>query len=220
MLRNDVVGSAESAAMRLAFMPFSTFRSTLHPPRRDPSPRSISRRCPFRGLDGGERRPAFEAVSVKVEVTGEHSAVVLETDSSQSHIDIDKSSTSGLLRDPLPWHGGPGHPGSRVLRRRERRYHFQGAHSQQSYVVDGTDLRSDRRDASNSIDRGSPVDRGDLRQRPGGVRQKIAVINLTTKSGLAGAPKLEVGAALQYLRRGPPLAGGTSRFGYYASIDG
>ena len=171
---------------------------------------------------------ALEAVSVQVEVTGEHSAVVLETDSSQSHIDIDKSS---IARAPsaIPSRGmealviqAPGFSADE-----NGRYHFQGAHSQQSYVVDGQPI-SDQIGVtfSNSIDPGilqsTEVIYGNV---PAEYGEKIAaVINLTTKSGLgAGATKLEARAGAARFNTydaGVSVGGGTSRFGYYASIDG
>jgi hypothetical protein len=171
---------------------------------------------------------ALDVVSEKVEVTGERSAVVLETDSSQSHIDIDKSSISRAPA-PIPSRGmealiiqAPGFSADE-----NGRYHFQGAHSQQSYIVDGQPI-SDQIGVtfSNSIDPGilqsTEVIYGNV---PAEYGEKIAaVINLTTKSGLgAGAPKLEVragGARFSTYDAGVSLGGGTSRIGYYASIDG
>ena len=100
----------------------------------------------------------LESVSEKVEVTGEHSTVVLETDSSQSHIDIDKSFIEHGLLPPIPSRGMEAlviqAPGFRSDE--NGRYHFQGAHSQQSYVVDGQPI-SDQIGItfSNSIDPGS-----------------------------------------------------------------
>src|SRR6185295_11451526 len=77
-------------------------------------------------------------VSEKVSVEAEKPAAVLETDSSQSHVDIDKSFI-GRAPAAIPSRGmealviqAPGFSADE-----NGRYHFQGAHSQQSYVVDG-----------------------------------------------------------------------------------
>ena len=107
------------------------------------------------------------------------------------------------------------------------RYHFQGAHSQQSYVVDGQPI-SDQIGItfSNSIDPGilqaTEVIYGNVPAEYG--EKMAAIINLTTKSGLgAGATKgdVRVGAArFNTYDAGVSAGGGSSRIGYFASIDG
>ena len=170
---------------------------------------------------------ALETVSEKVSVEAEKPAAVLETDSSQSHVDIDKSF---IARAPAatPSRGmealviqAPG-----FSQDENGRYHFQGAHSQQSYVVDGQPI-SDQIGItfSNSIDptilQSTEVIYGNV---PAEYGEKIAaVIDLTTKSGLgAGAFKgnARVGAArFNTYDAGVSGGGGTDRLGYYASID-
>ena len=132
-----------------------------------------------------EIAPVSEALTVAAEPTG----VQLEADTSTSHVDIDKSyiarapatvasrameqiitSTPGFAKDE------------------NGRFHFQGAHSQSEYVIDGQTI-SDQTGTtfSNSIDPGiaqaMEVIYGNV---PAEYGEKIgAVINLSTRSGLA-----------------------------------
>ncbi len=169
----------------------------------------------------------LESVSANVKVEAEKPAAVLETDSSQSHVDIDKSS---IQRAPAatPSRGmesliiqAPG-----FSQDENGRYHFQGAHSQQSYVVDGQPI-SDQIGTtfSNSIDPGilqsAEVIYGNV---PAEYGEKIAaVINLTTKSGLGtGGPHGDVhagGAQFKTYDAGASVGGGSSTFGYFGSVD-
>jgi hypothetical protein len=170
---------------------------------------------------------ALETVQASVKVEAEKSPAVLETDSSQSHVDIDKS-TIDRAPAPIPSRGmeaivvqSPG-----FAQDENGRYHFQGAHSQQSYVVDGQPI-SDQIGItfSNSIDpgilQGAEVIYGNV---PAEYGEKIAaVIALTTKSGL-GTGKLngEVhggGASFRTYDTGASLGGGSDRFGAYVSAN-
>ncbi|MEA2338282.1 MAG: hypothetical protein QOE82_2289 [Thermoanaerobaculia bacterium] len=167
-------------------------------------------------------------VSESISVTAEPPAAQLETDNSQSHIDIDKSyiakapaavasrameqivtSTPGFAKDE------------------NGRFHFQGAHSQSEYVVDGQTI-SDQTGVtfSNSIDpgiaQGIEIIYGNV---PAEFGEKVgAVINLTTKSGLgAGDPKTEVfvgGSKFATVEAGAVVGGGSQTFGYFGSING
>jgi hypothetical protein len=171
---------------------------------------------------------ALEGVSATVKVEAEAAAAVLETDSATSHIDIDKSYIE---------HAPAANPsrGMEALvvqtpgfaQDENGRYHFQGAHSEQSYVVDGQPI-SDQIGItfSNSIDprilQSAEVIYGNV---PAEYGEKIAaVINLTTKSGLgSGAFKgdARVGAArFNTYDAGVSGGGGSARFGYFGSIDG
>jgi hypothetical protein len=170
---------------------------------------------------------ALEAVSASVKVEAEKPAAVLEIDSSQSHVDIDKSfiehapaATPSRGMESLVIQT-PGFAADE-----NGRYHFQGAHSEQSYVVDGQPI-SDQVGVtfSNSIDPGilqsAEVIYGNI---PSEYGEKIAaVINLTTKSGLGtGALKgnVHVGAArFNTYDAGVSAGGGTSTFGAFGSID-
>jgi carboxypeptidase family protein len=171
---------------------------------------------------------AVAQLSESISVTASSPAAQLETDSSESHIDIDKSyiakapaavasrameqivtSTPGFAKDE------------------NGRFHFQGAHSQSEYVVDGQTI-SDQTGMtfSNSIDpgiaQGIEIIYGNV---PAEFGEKIgAVINLTTKSGLgAGAPKVDayVGASkFATAELGASVGGGSQTFGYFGSING
>jgi hypothetical protein len=166
-------------------------------------------------------------ISESISVTAEPPAAQLETDSSQSHIDIDKSyiakapaavasrameqivtSTPGFAKDE------------------NGRFHFQGAHSQSEYVIDGQTI-SDQTGVtfSNSIDpgiaQGIEIIYGNV---PAEFGEKVgAVINVTTKSGLGnGAAKGDayVGASkFATLEGGASLGGGSQTFGYFGSVN-
>ena len=171
---------------------------------------------------------SLEKVSAIVQVSAEAPAAQLETDSSQSHIDIDKSFIE---------HAPAANPSRGMeslivqtpgfTQDENGRYHFQGAHSEQSYIVDGQPI-SDQIGItfSNSIDprilQSAEVIYGNV---PAEYGEKIAaVINLTTKSGLGqGAIKGDVHAGAARFKTydvGASAGGGSSRFGYYFSIDG
>ncbi|HEY2325489.1 MAG TPA: TonB-dependent receptor, partial [Thermoanaerobaculia bacterium] len=167
-------------------------------------------------------------LSESISVTAAQPAAQLETDNTESHVDIDKSyiakapaavasrameqivtSTPGFAKDE------------------NGRFHFQGAHSQSEYVVDGQTI-SDQTGVtfSNSIDpgiaQGIEIIYGNV---PAEFGEKMgAVINLTTKSGLgAGAPKPDVyfgGSRFATYEAGAAAGGGSQTFGYYGSING
>ena len=166
------------------------------------------------------------AVSESVSVMGEPTAAQLETDNTTSHIDIDKSY---IARAPaaVPMRAMEeivtSTPGFALDE--NGRYHFQGAHSQSEYVIDGQTI-SDQTGVtfSNSIDPGIAqsleVIYGNV---PAEFGEKVgAVINMTTKSGL-GAPfkgsAIGSFATFDTYQGGVSLGGGTDRFGVYASIN-
>ena len=106
------------------------------------------------------------------------------------------------------------------------RYHFQGAHSQSEYVIDGQTI-SDQTGVtfSNSIDPGIAQSMEMIYGNvPAEYGEKIgAVINLTTKSGLGtGAPRrgFRRRLAIRHLRGRASLGGGSQTFGYFASLNG
>ena len=171
---------------------------------------------------------AVAQLSESINVSASASVASLETDNAQSHIDIDKSyiakapaaiasrameqiitSTPGFAKDE------------------NGRFHFQGAHSQSEYVVDGQTI-SDQTGVtfSNSIDpgiaQGIEIIYGNV---PAEFGEKIgAVINLTTKSGLGvGAAKTEayVGwSKFSTAEVGVSVGGGSQTFGYFGSVNG
>jgi outer membrane cobalamin receptor len=171
---------------------------------------------------------AVAQLSESISVTASAPAAQLETDTSETHIDIDKSyiakapaavasrameqivtSTPGFAKDE------------------NGRFHFQGAHSQSEYVVDGQTI-SDQTGItfSNSIDpgiaQGIEIIYGNV---PAEFGEKVgAVINLTTKSGLGlGSAKTEayVGASkFSTAEAGVSVGGGSQTFGCFGSVNG
>ncbi|MGA8808129.1 MAG: TonB-dependent receptor [Thermoanaerobaculia bacterium] len=231
-LRNDITGFKEDVATTAdgSFVfnnvPYNPYELHIDVQGFQPSHVAVDVHSPI---------PVEEAITLKVagisesiNVTAEPPAAQLETDNSQSHIDIDKSyiakapaavasrameqivtSTPGFAKDE------------------NGRFHFQGAHSQSEYVVDGQTI-SDQTGVtfSNSIDpgiaQGIEIIYGNV---PAEFGEKVgAVINLTTKSGLgAGDPKTEVlvgGSKFATIETGASVAGGSQTFGYFGSING
>ena len=131
------------------------------------------------------------AVTESVSVISEPTAAQLETDMTTSHIDIDKSF---IQRAPaaVPMRAMEeivtSTPGFALDE--NGRFHFQGAHSQSEYVIDGQTIADQTGVTfSNSIDPGIAqsieVIYGNV---PAEFGEKVgAVINMTTKSGL-GSP--------------------------------
>jgi hypothetical protein len=135
-------------------------------------------------------------VAEAVKVKGEPTAAQLETDTSMSHIDIDKSYiqrapaavSSRAMEEILT--STPG-----FAKDENGRFHFQGAHSQAEFVIDGQTV-SDQTGVtfSNSLDPGIAqsleVIYGNV---PAEYGEKIgAVINMVTKSALGSPFKGEV----------------------------
>jgi Carboxypeptidase regulatory-like domain len=231
-LRNDIVGFSTSAVtqrdggFRFYNVPFNPY--VLHVQLdgfktvdQEVEVRSIVAREVVIHLD-------LAPVTAAVTVTARSPEAQLETDTSTSHIDIDKSyiarapaalasraieqiitSTPGFAKDE------------------NGRFHFQGAHSQGEYVIDGQTI-SDQTGVtfSNSIDPGIAqsieVIYGNV---PAEFGEKIgAVINLTTKSGLGSGPlkgQVYAGASRFSTHEVGASAGyGTEKFGLFASVDG
>jgi hypothetical protein len=170
-------------------------------------------------------QPAF---TEDVTVTTEHASAELETDTSMSHVDVDKSY---IARAPAA-------AASRAMEQivtstpgfakdENGRFHFQGAHSQSQYVIDGQTI-SDQTGAtfSNSIDPGIAqsieVIYGNV---PAEYGEKIgAVMNLNTKSGLgSGGFKGDVFAgasAFSTYDAGVSFQNGNDKYGVFASLSG
>jgi len=167
--------------------------------------------------------PLTESVTVE----GERNSAQLETDTSQTHVDIDKSFIAKA----------PATVASRAMEQlitatpgfakdENGRFHFQGAHSQSEFVIDGQTI-SDQTGASfsNSIDPGiaqsMEVIYGNV---PAEYGEKIgAVINMSTKSGLgAGAIQGDVLAGVSRFgtyEGGISTMYGTDRWGIFASVN-
>ncbi len=166
------------------------------------------------------------AVTESVSVISEPTAAQLETDTTTSHIDIDKSF---IQRAPaaVPMRAMEeivtSTPGFALDE--NGRFHFQGAHSQSEYVIDGQTIADQTGVTfSNSIDpsiaQSMEVIYGNV---PAEFGEKVgAVINMTTKSGLGSPFKGNVigsFATFDTYQGGVSLGGGTQSFGYFASLN-
>jgi Carboxypeptidase regulatory-like domain len=166
-------------------------------------------------------------ISETVTVTAEQTSAQLETDSSTSHVDIDKSYiarapatiASRAMEELIT--ATPG-----FAKDENGRFHFQGFHSQSQFVIDGQTI-SDQTGItfSNSIDPGiaqsMEVIYGNV---PAEYGEKIgAVVNLATKSGLSTPFHGDIyggGARYATYEGGAALGGGSKNFGAYASVNG
>jgi hypothetical protein len=170
---------------------------------------------------------ALQLAVVSESVTVESTAGQLETDSSTSHVDIDKSYVSrapATLASRAMEELITSTPG--FAKDENGRFHFQGFHSQSQFVIDGQTI-SDQTGVtfSNSIDPGiaqsMEVIYGNV---PAEYGEKVgAVVNLATKSGL-GTPfhgELQGGAARYATYEGGlGLGGGSRNFAAFASLNG
>lgn len=171
-------------------------------------------------------RLEIHEVTATVQVTAEPTAAQLETDNTTSHIDIDKSyiqrvpaaAASRAMEEIVT--STPG-----FAKDENGRFHFQGAHSQSEYVVDGQTI-SDQTGVtfSNSIDPGIAqsleIIYGNV---PAEYGEKIgAVINMVTKSALGSPFKGDVHggyARFDTYEAGASLGGGTDRLGVFGSVN-
>jgi Carboxypeptidase regulatory-like domain len=166
-------------------------------------------------------------MSEQVTVTAEGTAAQLETDSSVSHVDIDKSyiarapaTVSSRAMEELIT-ATPG-----FAKDENGRYHFQGSHSQGQFVIDGQTI-SDQTGVtfSNSIDPGiaqsMEIIYGNVAAEYG---EKVgSVVNLVTKSGLGRPLHGDVyGGAARYstYEGGLALGGGSKNFAAFTSLNG
>jgi hypothetical protein len=231
-LRNDVTGfkaqnaTGSDGAFRFSNVPFNPYELHVDVQGFQAAHRSIDVRSVV-PIDLTVQL-SLPSLSESISVSAEPPAAQLETDSSQSHIDVDKSyiakapaavasrameqiitSTPGFAKDE------------------NGRFHFQGAHSQSEYVVDGQTIADQTGVTfSNSIDpgiaQGIEIIYGNV---PAEYGEKVgAVVNLTTKSGLnTGAPKAEAfvgGSKFATFEGGASVSGGSQTFGYFGSISG
>jgi hypothetical protein len=167
------------------------------------------------------------AVNETLTVTADTTPAQLETDSSASHVDIDKSY---ILRAPATVASRAmeelitATPG--VAKDENGRYHFQGSHSQGQFVVDGQTI-SDQTGVtfSNSIDPGIAqsieVIYGNV---PAEYGDKIGtVVNMVTKSGLSSPWKADLYGGLARFSTyegGLSVGGGSHTLGFFASFTG
>jgi hypothetical protein len=166
-------------------------------------------------------------VSETVTVTAETTAAQLETDSSTSHVDIDKSYIArapAVLASRAMEELITATPG--FAKDENGRYHFQGFHSQGQFVVDGQTI-SDQTGItfSNSIDPGIAqsleVVYGNV---PAEYGEKVGtVVNLVTKSGMSTPFHGDIsGGAARFstYEGGASLGGGSKTLGAFASYNG
>ena len=161
-------------------------------------------------------------------VSAEKEPVALESDTSMTHVDIDKS----LIRRSAA--AMPGRAFESIVtstpgfsQDENGRYHFQGGHSQQLLVIDGQPIGDQVGITfSNSLDpsvaegieiitSGIPAEFGE---------KANGVINLTTRSGL-GTNGVKGDVSVGGARSGTGSAsvsagGGDSRFGWFVDADG
>ena len=157
------------------------------------------------------------AVSESVSVMAEPSAVVLETDNTMSHVDIDKTQIARVPA-PVPMRAMEeivtSTPGFAMDE--NGRFHFQGAHSQSEYVIDGQTIADQTGVTfSNSIDpsiaQSLEIIYGNV---PAEYGEKVgAVINMSTKSGLGSPFKGDGDRHLRQLRHVPGGRLGGRRLG-------
>ncbi len=229
-LRNDISGfkavatSTVDGGFQFFNVPFNPYEihveakgfGTAHQPLdvRSAAPREVTVTLQLATLT--------EAVTVQGET-----AAQLETDSSTSHVDIDKSyiarapatAASRAMEELIT--STPG-----FAKDENGRYHFQGSHSQGQFVIDGQTI-SDQTGItfSNSIDPGiaqsMEVIYGNVAAEYG---EKVgSVVNLVTKSGLGTPFHGDIhGGAARYstYEGGLALAGGSRNFAAFTSLNG
>jgi hypothetical protein len=229
-LRNDIAGfkadttTGRDGSYRFFNVPFNPYELHVEVQGFEPVHRKIDLRSTV-PLDV-EVKLDLPAVAESVSVTSEPTAAQLETDTTTSHVDIDKSFVKRA-------------PAAVPMRAMEEivtstpgfaldengRYHFQGAHSQSEYVVDGQTIADQTGVTfSNSIDPGiaqsMEVIYGNV---PAEFGEKIgAVINLTTKSGLGSPYKGDVigsYATFDTYQAGFSMGGGSDRFGAFGTVN-
>jgi hypothetical protein len=232
VLRNDVTGfsatatTATDGTFRFFNVPFNPYVLSVDVQGFAPLRRTVDIRSTV--PHEVTLHLAVQSFAAAMTVSGQTSPVQLETDSSTSHVDIDKS---WIARAPAT-------VASRAMEQiitatpgfakdENGRFHFQGAHSQSEYVLDGQTI-SDQTGAtfSNSIDPGIAqaieVIYGNV---PAEFGEKMgAVVNLTTKSGLGSGPvhgDVYVGASrFSTADGGADIGCGSDRFGLFATVDG
>jgi len=230
VLRNDITGfhaeARSDANGRFEFfnVPFNPYEIHIEVQGFKPVHQSVDIRTSVpREVDITLDLPA---VTESVTVEGEPTAAQLETDSSTSHIDIDKSYiekapavvASRAMEEILT--STPG-----FAKDENGRFHFQGAHSQAEFVVDGQTI-SDQTGVtfSNSLDPGIAqsleVIYGNV---PAEYGEKMgAVVNMVTKSALGSSFKGDVHggyARFQTYEAGVTLGTGTEHFGLFTALS-
>jgi hypothetical protein len=232
LLRNDITGfraeaiTGRDGMFRFSDVPFNPYEIHVEVQGFKPVHRPVEVRSPL----PKEVSISLELPDVEesVTVSAEPTAAQIETDSTTSHVDVDKSTiartpsaaASRAMEDIVT--ATPG-----FAKDENGRFHFQGAHSQGEYVIDGQTI-SDQTGVtfSNSIDPGIAqsleIVYGNI---PAEYGEKIgSVINMVTRSGLnTGSPTLSLSAGyatFETYDAAASVGGGTDRFGYFGSFSG
>jgi hypothetical protein len=232
LLHNDITGykseteSAPDGSFRFYNVPFNPYH--LHADLEGFAPFLVTVNVRSVAPTEVTVKLKFAEILVTVVVTGgEPAAGQLETDTSVSHVDIDKSyiarapaAVSSRAMEELIT-ATPG-----FAQDENGRFHFQGAHSQSEYVIDGQTI-SDQTGVtfSNSIDPGiaqsMEVIYGNV---PAEYGEKVgAVINLATKSGLGSPFKADIQSGtgrFGTFEEGASVMGGSQTWGVFASVTG
>jgi hypothetical protein len=231
LLRNDITGfraeatSDASGAYRFLNVPYNPYEIHVEIQGFNRVHRAIDVESP--APLNVEIQLKLAAVTEAVTVTAEPTAGQLETHSSMSHVDIDKSYIArapAVLASRAMEELITATPG--FAKDENGRYHFQGFHSQGEFVIDGQTI-SDQTGItfSNSIDPGiaqsMEVVYGDV---PAEYGEKVGtVVNLATKSGL-GTPfhgEIYGGAArFSTYEGGLALGGGSRNLAAFGSLNG
>ncbi len=230
-LRNDISGfaaqttAASDGTFQFFNVPFNPYELHVEAQGFEPVHQSLD----VRSLVPLDVTVSLKLVSLSetVTVSAEGTAGQLETDTSVSHVDIDKSyisraaatTASRAMEDLIT--STPG-----FAKDENGRFHFQGFHSQSQYVIDGQTI-SDQTGVtfSNSIDPGIAqsieVIYGNV---PAEYGEKVgAVINLSTKSGLSSPFRADVtagGARFGTYEGGLSASGGSQTMGLFVSLNG
>jgi hypothetical protein len=230
-LRNDLTGFSASSvtdkagAFVFLNVPFNPYTLSVEAPGFLPLQKTVEiRSVVIREIT---LQLELEPVASVVTVSGSTSSVQLETDTAASHVDIDESFiakvpaavASRAMEEILT--ATPG-----FAKDENGRFHFQGAHSQGEYVIDGQVL-SDQMGTtfSNSIDPGIvqsiEVIYGGLPAEYG--EKTGAVFNLATRSGLgSGSFKGEAyygNSRFSTYEAGTSGGFGSDTFGLFVSVN-
>lgn len=230
-LRNGVTGfsaatlTRDDGSFRFGNVPFNPYEMTVQAKGFQAAQRALEVRSSV--PQDVPITLAVAGVSESVTVSAEGGAAQLETHTSTSHVDVDASyiarapaSVASRAMEALIT-ATPG-----FAKDENGRYHFQGAHSQGEFVIDGQTV-SDQTGItfSNSIDPGIAqsleVIYGNV---PAEYGEKVAsVVNMVTKSGLDRPfhGELYAGASrYSSYEGGLSLGGGSRKLAAYGSLTG
>ncbi len=228
VLHNDITGfsaetrTASDGSFELFNVPFNPYRLEVSVEGFQP----VRQQLDVRSAVTPEVTVTLRLAGLSETMTVEAAAGQMETDTSTSHVDLDKSyierapaTVASRAMEELVT-ATPG-----FAKDENGRYHFQGFHSQSEFVIDGQTI-SDQTGVtfSNSIDpeiaQSMEVIYGNV---PAEYGEKVgAVVDLATKSGLRTPFHGDLvggGARFGTYEGGLSLGGGSRTFGAYASFN-